>query len=153
MFLILALAGCATPKHQQGGSASTQMPMLANQSFTQPENPEGSSKIAFEERNTKHHPDGTIEINERKSATEIGGSQDLATIIKEAARAGMLRNAIVGLFLLLLGVVAISQGWPIVGAVVLAGGVSAFWLWWIGLAVTGVGAAIVFGYKFKEAET
>ena len=150
---LIFLVGCAArPNHQKGGEASFSAPQLISQSIKQPENPEGVSKQHFEERKTIHHPDGIIEIIERRSKSEIGGSQDFAKIMREWARVDIMRKIGVSFLLFVIGFVMLTKGWPTPSLAFVAGGAASLLsLWWVGPLIAGAGLFAIFGYNARGA--
>jgi hypothetical protein len=141
LMLVLLLAGCKTTI-QQGGASAQSIP-LATQTMSQPENPAGSSEQQFVR--VTQHPDGTV-ITER-ATTVLGGSQDMAAIVKAYGTVGMLKGLLLALCLSVGGIVAMSRGWPVLGLVLALGAASSIFVaWWAGLL--SVGAAFLIYYAF-----
>lgn len=154
----LACSGCSVTRHQKPGRSSQLMPASIGlpadypagwgmQEMTQPENPIGESRQNAERTTTTVDPKtGVVTVTTDKAETVIGGSQDLAAIIKEKVGADHLRNLVAAL---LMAVVAwcCRREWPIVaialgvGAVVVA----FFGLGWaIGFAGFSLGGVVIY---------
>lgn len=141
----LLIAGCATaPKPPKGGTAWQD---LSRQQMTQPDAPEGMSRLVWHERVTEHRPEGVLVVTERIQETELGGAQDWAAIVREYARADLLKGLFVALALAVVGIVAWSTGWPIVAAI-LGGGAfaSVAFAWWAGPLAAAAGLIAKLAY-------
>jgi hypothetical protein len=138
--ILVAAFGCASPKAaKQRGGAATQgfvidgdfgmpapvdVPQPAmNQTLAQPENPEGESKQTMTEERTEVRPDGTVIRTIRNAATELGGSQSVADILKAYASGEYAKRILLAL---LLGGVAwfIRTEWQVASGVLAAGAVA-----------------------------
>jgi preprotein translocase subunit SecF len=144
----LLLFGCQTP-HQRGGGSEVVAPSIHVPIIrvVQPENPLGASGSTFEEVTTTTAPDGTRVETKRIITTEVGGSQDLAKIIKEAAAAKHTRSILMAVGLLLAAWWMYRHQWPLVAAILAVGAVVAIsfgWAW--GLAAIGAAAIAAMAY-------
>jgi hypothetical protein len=143
LILCLLLAGCITTP-QKGGRSVQVLPPQVVQEMVQPDNPEGESRQVVVR--VTQHPDGTV-VTER-AETALGGSQDLAAIVRAASSTNALRGAFIAVFLTLGATVAFSKGWPIVGVVLIGGGVSSLlFAWWAGLLA--IAAAFLINYAYN----
>jgi hypothetical protein len=148
---VLMLPGCTVNRHQRGGEATTRVgppePAVI-QHIQQPENPEGSSEIQWEEFRTIMHTDGTVERIGRKSMSRIGGSQDYAKILKEYGKTEYFRGLVFGLCLMGVAWMAYRKDWPLISGILAVGAVaSIFVAWWAGALSILAGAGIYIGYK------
>lgn len=156
------LWGCVyPPPHQRGGSASAELPPLpeasaaleaapplARVALQQPENPEGASTMGYRESRVTERPDGTVERWEREAGTDLGGSQDLAEMIEAVMAADLFRALLLAVALGISALVAVSRGWPMLGAVLGMGAViSLMIVWWAGLIAAGAGVLLVLAYR------
>ena len=142
--VLVAAFGCANngATRVKGGGSSQEFPASDNfgmpapadasepasapavrQSLAQPENPEGESRQKMSEERTEVRPDGTVIRTVRHASTELGGSQDLAEILKEYAGTEYTRRLLLAL---LLGAVAWTarREWPVAAGLLAAGAVA-----------------------------
>lgn len=136
--LVLGMAAClaflsacaSAPRHQRGGTTSqtlgTPAPVIApSQALQQPENPEGESRQVIVRTITTTTPAGDTVTTTEKAETVIGGSQDLADMLKAYAATEYMRRIALAL---ILGVIAfrVRNEWPLaswglgIGAVAVA---------------------------------
>lgn len=143
-FLSIALVSCPA-RHQEGGDATTEVPQAefpTRMSIHQPENPEGTSSMDYEQTKTLVHPDGTVETVTTRTATAIGGSQDLSKIIKEYAGSEYFKGLASGLGMILAAWWMYRKEWEMVATILAIAGVFCiFWSWLA--APLGIGAAVL----------
>jgi predicted RND superfamily exporter protein len=150
--LLLALTGCnSIPRPQKGGSSGQSFPPIPASSFVattqqsapapmqimhQPENPEGVSTQLLHRTVTTTSPDGSVVTTVERAETTVGGSQDMAAIIKEAVGADQLRALLLAL---IMGFTAFlcRHPWPFVAVALAVGAVV--------VAVFGIAYALAFG--------
>lgn len=125
------LSGCNTaPRHQRGGITSQTLgspaPVIAPaQTLQQPENPEGESRQVIVRTVTTTTPTGDTVTTTEKAETVIGGSQDLADMLKAYAATEYTKRIALAL---ILGIIAfrVRNEWPLaswglgIGAVAVA---------------------------------
>ena len=147
--VLAACAGCNTPRPQKGGGATTIVPPNSvEQALMQPENPEGSSEIFFEEMKQTVYPDGRIESTGRKAGTTVGGSQDYAKILREYGKTEMFKGLLLAFGLSVMAYFAYRRGWPLVaGCFFLGATLSILWVWWAGIVCALAGVALYIGFK------
>lgn len=163
--VFLTLAGCsAVPKHQKGGwsnqsfpltpidVATTPLPVPPMQSMSQPENPEGVSSQLLSRTITTTKPDGSVVTTVEKAETVVGGSQNMAEIVKEAVGADRLKALLVS-FIMLAVAFYLRNEWKFVAGILTIGAavVAVF-----GLAFAGwfgsAGIAIFVTYHIVKAQ-
>lgn len=166
LFLAL-LAGCSSaPRHQRGGAASQSLGLSAPvtprslaqpgaspvaaaapaQTLVQPENPEGESMQELRETVTTTTPAGDVVTTVRTARTVIGGSQDLAEMVKAYAASEYTRRLALALVLAVVAF-AVRRDWPSLQWVLGGGAVLVAFcgLGWA-LAVLGAGGGVVLAY-------
>lgn len=172
---LLSVSGCArSPRHQKGGtiaqslgwssqlgnpgSAPTPQSPLASpllggaQSLTQPENPQGESMQELRETTTTTTPAGDVVTVVKSARTVIGGSQDLADIMKAYAASEYMRRIALALILAVVAF-AVRRDWPSLQWVFGLGAVAvAFFGPLAVLAVAGIGAGIIAAYYIVSAK-
>lgn len=166
------LTGCArTPCHQKGGTiaqslgwslappglgALTPPPpaspsMGGAQSLTQPENPQGESMQELRETTTTT-PTGEVVTVVRSARTVIGGSQDLADMIKAYAASEYMRRLALALILAVMAF-AVRREWPSLQWVFGLGAVAVAFFGPVAvLTVAGLGAGILAAYYIVSAK-
>jgi hypothetical protein len=150
--------GCSgVVKHQKGGRASQSlgvsippmdyMGMPPEQFMEQPENPVGESRQAMARTVTTVDPaSGVVTSTTEHAETTIGGSQDLAKIIKQKVGADHLRNLIAALLMAAVAWLC-RREWPIVGVALGVGAVVVAFFgiaWAVGFAGFGLGAVVIY---------
>lgn len=160
--LVLALAGCGTvAKHQKGGITTQSLGTPATptapatppqQSLAQPENPKEVSTQEIRETVTTTAPTGEVVTTVKHAKTTLGGSQDLAEIMKEYAASEYTRRIV--LALILAGVAYfVRNDWPSLQWVFGIGAVCvAFFGPLAVIGVAGLGAGIVLAYYIVKAK-
>jgi len=142
LLIALLMTGCKTTI-QQGGASAQSVPM-ATQTMSQPQNPAGSSEQQFVR--VTQHLDGTV-VTER-ATTVLGGSQDMAAILKAYGTADMLKGLLLAVCLAVGAIVSMSRGWPVLGLVLAFGAAaSIFVAWWAGLLSVGAAFLIYYAYS------
>lgn len=141
--ILVSAFGCGNPKaaKQRGGGTSQGFvtdgdfgvpappdvapapSMGMKQSLAQPENPEGESRQTMSEERTEVRPDGTVVRTVRKASTELGGSQDVADILKAYASGEYAKRMLLALFLGALAWFG-RREWPVAAGVLAAGAVA-----------------------------
>jgi len=167
---LLLVAGCrVAPVPPRGGAAEQAFAMppaaaqpqapaaeatAVRQSLRQPDAPDGQSRQEMVEREVEHRADGVVVVRERRAQTELGGSQDWARIVREYARAELLRGVLLALGMVAGGLVALSRGWPLMSIVLFIGaGASLLVAWWAGLVACVVALALFVGWTVAGAQT
>lgn len=163
LLVLFALPGCSVTRHQKGGKAgqslSSPVPVFAapihipaSQTIEQPENPQGESRQNLARVVTTVDPvSGVITSTSEKAETTIGGSQDLAKIVKEKVGADHLRNLAAALCM---GLVAwlMRREWPyLAGALGIGAVFTAFFGLWIALGFAGFVGGGMFVYFAARA--
>lgn len=155
--LFALAAGCGSPvqRHQKGGRTAQTLgapPAAAPlQTLQQPENPEGRSVQELRRTTTTTAPTGEVVTTVEVAHTEIGGSQDLAQIIKQAAASDYFRRIALALILAVLAF-AVRREWPSLQWVFGLGAVAvAFFGLPVVLVVAGLGGGIVLAYHILSA--
>jgi len=122
---------------------------VARLTIAQPENPEGTSSMEYEQVKTLVHPDGTVETVTTRTATAIGGSQDFSKIIKEYAQTDYFKGLLAGLGMIVAAWWMYRKEWELTAAVLgIAGIFCVFWSWVA--APIGIGAAfLIAGGHYK----
>lgn len=166
--ILVAAFGCANPKaaKHKGGATSQEFVTDANwgmpapadavepavrQTLAQPENPEGESKQNMSEERTEVRPDGTVIRTVRHAATELGGSQSVADILKAYASGEYAKRLLLAI---LLGAVAWScrLQWPVASGLLAAGAVAtAFFGPIAALAAACLSAGVWVGYQVLKS--
>lgn len=161
ILLMLAITGCRTPAvHQKGGTASqslgTSSVVLpatpATQTLAQPENPKEVSTQEMSETTTTTAPTGEVVTTVKRAKTVLGGSQDLAEIMKEYAGSEYVKR--IALALILVGAAFIARKeWPSLQWVLGLGAVAVAFFGPVAvLTVAGLGAGIIFAYYVVKAQ-
>ena len=110
--------------------------------ISQPENPEGSSSMESKQTTTTIYPDGVVVVSNIETATEIGGSQDYAKILKEYSQSNYFKNLLAGLGMMLAAWWMYKKEWEMTAATLFIAGIfCVFWSWWA--APIGIGAAFL----------
>lgn len=151
VILLILLTGCTTPKHQEGGYSTLRLGQEVTQGMRQPQNPEGPSRQAWEEVRTIHHNDGSVEVFRRAATTDIGGSQDLAKIIKAYANLDLIQKSGMALILALFAWMAWRRQWPILALACLTGSFVSILtpFYWLGAFVALIGVGVYYGTKLR----
>jgi len=147
-FLFLACIGCNTTRHQKPGRSTQSLPPVATvQDMQQPENPTGESRQQAERSVTTIDPKtGVVTVTTDRAETVIGGSQDLAAIVREKVGADHLRNLSLALAMGLIAWI-LRREWPIVAGVLAVGAIIVAFFgigWALGFGGFGLGALIAY---------
>lgn len=171
LILVLVIScGFTTCKqdHQKGGGATTTIPQTGQgkpaepleplaplvMGINQPENPEGSSSMSSKQVLTTVYPDGTIVINNLETATEIGGSQDYAAIMKEVGGSEHFKNLLAALGLILAAWWMYRKEWEMVACILTVGACFClFWGWLAAPIAIGLSFAASLGFLKANALT
>jgi hypothetical protein len=107
---------------EQGFPAPADVPGMS-QRLEQPENPEGKSAQTMAEERTEIRPDGTVIRTVRTASTELGGSQDVADILRAYLGGEHFKRVALGLLLGLLAWLG-RREWPVAAGVLALGAVA-----------------------------
>jgi len=155
----LFLNACATPRHQKGGQTSQSLgtPAVyepatpATQTLAQSENPKEVSTQEIRETVTTTAPTGEVVTTVKHAKTTLGGSQDLAEIMKEYTGSEYVKRIALAL---ILGCIAfaVRKEWPSLQWVFGLGAVAVAFFGPIAvIAVAGIGGGIVFAYHVVKS--
>jgi hypothetical protein len=169
---VLFGGGCKTapPSHQKGGSTMQSLshllsadqeysvpaplPNAPTQILQQPENPEGTSVQSLVRTTTTTQPDGSVTTTTERAETSIGGSQDLADIIKEYLGAEYMKRLSIALIMALIAF-KVRREWPMIAGVLAIGAliVAYFGLAYVVAISSAAGGLFVAYYVVKSKLT
>lgn len=122
------------------------------QMLQQPENPEGASVQSLVRTTTTTQPDGSVTTTIERAETSIGGSQDLADIMKEYLGAEYMKRLSIALIMALIAF-KVRREWPIIAGVLAIGAliVAYFGLAYV-VAISGAAGGLFVAYYVVKSK-